>query len=185
MTYTTGIPASGQTLGSSRSQILNNFSSLKTTIDQDHVDMNNTGPGKHKQSTYPESAVGPTTAANEGALYSKVAATITELFWRGESAATEVQMTTGVPTIASSGSTFLPGGIILKWGVFSLANGQASFAQTFVTPFINNVWSIVITAASSNANNFVSWDNQTLAGFTPHRINTAGISFFTYVAIGN
>lgn len=185
MTYTTGIPASGQSLGSSRVPIVNNFFSLKTTIDQDHVDMNNTGPGKHKQSTYPESAAGPTTAVNEGAVYTKVAAGITALFWRGESNATEVQMTTGSPNSTSNGSTFLPGGIIIKWGSYSLINGQATAPQTFITTFPNNVWSIVITPASNNPNNFASYDTQTLAGFTAYRGNTTGVSFFTYIAIGN
>lgn len=52
MSYNPNIPATGQTLGGSRPGIQTNFSTLQTTIDQDHVDMNSAGPGKHKQVTF-------------------------------------------------------------------------------------------------------------------------------------
>lgn len=51
MSFTPGIPASGQSLGNSRTQVLNNFSSLRSTLDTDHVDVNEADAGQHIQVT--------------------------------------------------------------------------------------------------------------------------------------
>lgn len=90
MTFTPNIPAVGQSLGNSRPQVLNNFAVLRSTIAENHFDVNDADAGKHGTAIFPE--VGnpsfpnpPTTAANEGALYTKDSGGTTQLFWRQES----------------------------------------------------------------------------------------------------
>ena len=51
MTFTPNIPAVGQSLGSSRTQVLGNFSNYNTLVSVDHVSPNAAGQGQHKQIT--------------------------------------------------------------------------------------------------------------------------------------
>lgn len=51
--------------------------------------------GYHKQATLVEQASDPTVGANAGALYTKEASSVTELFMRGESSGTVKQLTRG------------------------------------------------------------------------------------------
>lgn len=182
MSYTTGIPASGQTLGASRPQILDNFTSLKTTIDQDHVDMNNSGPGKHNKSTYPEQAAAPTTAANEGAVYTKEAATTTELYWRKENNGAEIQMTRGTPTDGVKGYTFLPGGLLLQWGAVNAT--ISGVPETFAIAFTTQVRTITFGNPSAGGTfPIVGYATGSLSvtGFT---CTSSPASTVTYIAIG-
>ncbi len=70
MSFTGGIPTSGQSLGVTRDPIRNNFSAINTTIAVNHVAMNLADQGKHKFLQMPIQVSGPATAATgEGAIY--------------------------------------------------------------------------------------------------------------------
>ena len=58
----------------------------------------------------------PTTAAGEGAIYTKDTNSRPTLFYRQESDGTEIQMTGPDPVLTTAGLTFLPGGILMQWG---------------------------------------------------------------------
>lgn len=115
MTFTPNIPASGQSLGNSRLQVLNNFAILRSTIATDHVDVNASGNGKHKFVHLPvqtSPVPPPTTAALEGALYTKdVGSGVTQLFYRRESNGAEIQITngTGLNEVSVSGTAIFAG----------------------------------------------------------------------------
>ena len=51
MSFTANIPASGQSLGSSRLQVLNNFANYNTVVSVDHVAPNASGQGEHAKVT--------------------------------------------------------------------------------------------------------------------------------------
>lgn len=127
MTFTPGIPASGQSLGSSRTQVLNNFAVLRSTIATNHIDVNNLGAGKHNLAELVVQSQSPATAAAEVALYSRAIAGIAELFLQKENqlaAAADIQMSR-VDTGASgvdSGYSFLPGGVIIQWRIAAATN---------------------------------------------------------------
>lgn len=136
MSFTAGIPYVGQPLGSSQSQVLGNFTTLRSTIAANHVDVNATNPGYHtyvdliNQST--DQALTATTVVT---LYSKLAGTgISELYLQkagnGSAAGSVVQMSVGAPTVGSSqgasGQTFLPGGLLLIWGTCSFSSSGVS-----------------------------------------------------------
>ncbi len=151
MTYTTGIPRAGQSLGNSRPSVQGNFDYIDTSFAINHVAFNAAGVGKHKFLQMPEQGAAPATAANEGALYTKVAQSITNLFWRLESSGTEVQMTNIAPTNAQQGYTFLPGGLLMQWNVVTVGAAGTSTTTTLLTSFtlagVNvQPYSVVVTA---------------------------------------
>lgn len=82
MTFTSGIPQSGQSLGQTRDPIRNNFTNYFNTMSVDHVAPNSTGAGKHNQSTYTSQASDPATLNTEVDVYSKTVSGVVQLFQR-------------------------------------------------------------------------------------------------------
>lgn len=186
MTFQPSIPKSTDLISVSQGDILNNFTAIGTSFDVNHIDFNAGGAGKHKFVEMPNQVSDPAGAATEGTLYTKVA-TQTELFFRRD-AGTIVQMTNGSPTIVGpNGSTFLPGGITLKWGQFNMGAGVTSQAVVFTSAFTSGVSSIVLTQTSSNSGNEagVNQGSIALGGFTAFRSATPAnnLTYF-YFAIG-
>lgn len=94
MTYDPRPNASGDTLVASRDPIRTNFEILQSRFQDNHTDFGS-GTGKHKFMQMPEQASAPTTAVNEGALYTKQGSysASAELFYRRESNGSEIQLT--------------------------------------------------------------------------------------------
>lgn len=157
--YTNDIPNSGESLGSTRVRIHDNFAQIFTVFNENHVDFNTIpGEGKHKFLQMPEQASAPTVATNEGGVYTKVGTNPAEtnLFFRGENNGFEYQLTTvdqalnarfATITAATSGAagtwgwTFLPGNMILNYGIsnaganprtINFAKPYSSAADVFV-----------------------------------------------------
>lgn len=162
MGFTPNIPASGQSLGNSRTQVLNNFATLRTAAGSatvatgDHYDVNGANIGKHKWVHLPNVSVSPgvpTTSASEIALYSKITSTTLDLHFRRISDGIEVQLTGNVPygaalissTPAKTGTqvtTFLPGGLVFISGYVlnSAASQQVNYGYN-----ITNIVGIQLT----------------------------------------
>lgn len=129
-------------------------------------------------------AVNPTALAAAYLMYCKQdAAGNPELF--GISSANNIiQFTRGAPTIATTGSVFLPGGLFLKWGQFTFTG--TSTTQNFVTAFPTSALCVVATpfnATAGAANWRVSTWNAT--GFTLATSASVTNAAFTYFAIGS
>lgn len=132
MTYTTGIPQDGQSLGSSKPQVRDNFNVLATYLGTNHVALNALNGGMHKFLQMPEQASDPSSGVNIGDLYTKEAQTYTNLFWKQESGGADplrnqgavTQMTNILPVNATVGRSFLPGGLLIVWG--NLLSGQTT-----------------------------------------------------------
>lgn len=192
MTFNANIPASTDLISQSQSQIQTNFSQSNTAFGVDHTAFDVvSNQGKHKKSTYVEQGSDPATLANELDVYTKDLGGVTTLYLRKESNGTVVQMSGQDPTIASSGSTFLPGGIIIKWGIVSAASANPiSFASAFPT----NCWSVVAqpinSGAATVANDYVYIYNVTTSGFSATgvqrvaKVGNTGFNYY-YIAIGN
>jgi len=179
MAYDNNIPQPGDIISTSQAQILANFSTLDTSFAINHIAFSeSTNAGKHKFCTLIDQTAAPTTAANEIALYSKAVSGVSTLYFSPESAGTEIIMSGTPPTVAASGSTFLPGGVILKWGT-----GTAGTAVTFGTAFPNNCYSVVVTTqAAETAISWIYVTARATTGFNTKDLNTWG---FQYIAIGN
>lgn len=169
--------------------MLTNFQQLNTVFDVDHVPFNDStsaNRGKHDKSTYVELGADPATAANEMALYSKDNAGATTLYLRQESNGSVIQMSGANPTVAASGSTFLPGGLILKWGI--LNNPTDNDTITFAGgAFPGNVFSITLTPvrdATAERSMYVKNGSVALNQFQI-RTSSGAFNAVYYMAIGN
>lgn len=188
MSFTAGTPFNGETLGQSKLEVRNNFSSLRATISQgsgspgpgdkpNHIDVNSAGAGKHIFVQMPVQTAGTANlpTALEGGLITKTAAGASELFFVRDAVATYFQMTgpvfTGQGGLAKGGTTMLFGGIILKWGQ-TATNGTKLFATECGSAFPNNCF-IVLSEGSVTSITTTSFD---LSGATPP---------VTFIAIGN
>jgi hypothetical protein len=151
MTYTI-LPNSGQSLGVTRVPINTNFSLIQTVFDNNHVDFNVAGAGKHKFLQMPVQSVAPPTIANEGAFYSKTQTADSQAFWRFSNSGTELQITNNtISPFTNPGAIPLMSGFTLQWGNGSFANGQdVFFFQTF-TAVINIQITIQDNVTSANA----------------------------------
>lgn len=129
MAYNDNIPQPTDKLKDSQNDILQNFSSIKSAFDTNHVTFDLADEGKHKYVSFPEQVAGPATGVNERAIYAKQSSYtgLAELYTREESSGAEIEFTGALK--ATPGWTILPSGIILKWG-WGTANG----AYTLVLP---------------------------------------------------
>lgn len=135
MAYSNTTPASGSSLGSTRAQVVENFDTIQTAFELDHGAYDAGDQGKHNQVTMPESSSDPSTAASEGALYTKDTNSRSTLFYRQESDGTSIQMTGPDPSASASGYTFLPGGLLIQWGTVAAAGLSTNFPIAFGTVY--------------------------------------------------
>jgi len=139
MTYNKSRPID-QDIGTSRPLLVENFTAIDDYIKRDHVDFDGNDPtaGRHTKVTLLEQVADPDPAADQGAIYTKAEVGVTELFFQRENSGTKIQMTDtkGDPVIAETGQSFLPGGIIMKWGIedpVRTASTTITFAEAFPT----------------------------------------------------
>jgi hypothetical protein len=199
MTFTSDIPISGDTLGSTRDRIRTNFQQIALVEAVNHVPFNALGQGKHKFLQMPEQPgtigqVGvplpPTTLANEAGFYSKIGANPAEanLVFRGENNGFEYQLTRADQTNnatfgTSTGWTFLPGGLILQYGTMTTTGNTT--VVVFPVPLTVPLYSLTATIVQSSTEN-ISWgvDARTLIGFEFKRSGSAGNRPFSWMVIG-
>jgi len=196
MTFTPNIPASGQSLGNSRPEVLGNFTAIDTTIAVNHVAMNSSDAGKHKFIQIPSSNIPAATGATEWALYTNTIAGLLEIFLAPPNAGAAYQLTgnaPGFPANALNGTSWLPGGIYVQWGSRTVDSGgdqiQDNSAFLFPTPFPNNVFVALLGAEKSSTGAEGLWVKQgtlALTGFSIKTSANAGqLSPLFYIAIGN
>ena len=181
MTFTPNIPTTGQSLGNTRDAIRGNFTNYFNTISVNHVDPNLADQGKHKFLQMPDQAAAPNTAANEIGLYSKDVAGNSRLFLRQENNGAEIQLTGVSPLVATSGYTFLPGGLILQWGQATLGASQTlviNFPIAFTTVY-------QVIPAITQSDRMIAVTAQTNTNFTVRiELNAANGFLVRYIAIG-
>jgi hypothetical protein len=174
MTYTTDIPISGDTLGSTRDRIRGNFQEIAAVEAINHVAFNNSDKGKHKFLQMPEQVLAPTTLLNEGGLYTHVGTNPAEtnLFFRAEDSVGtggfRYQLTavdqTNIGTFANNtayatnhlgGWTFLPGGLLLQYGTKTNNPNGGDSTITFPKAFKSSVFSITISFSRAGGSNVI------------------------------
>lgn len=202
MTYTSDIPISGETLGSTRDRIRGNFQEIAAVEAINHVAFNAIGKGKHKYLQMPEvtaSGVGiPVTLANEGGVYVDVATNPAEanLFFRGENNGFQYQLTrvnqtknatfgtytNYPPSVANQngGWTFLPGGLILQYG--SMVSTGSNTTVTFPIAF-TTVNAVVTITRESNTGSAGGAFNITQTNFVMARGGSSNTKFY-WTAVG-
>lgn len=184
MTFTPNIPASGQTLGSSQPQILNNFAVLRSTIAVNHVDVNATNPGTHTHVDLIAQSANPNPATGFVSHYSKTVGGVTQWFFQRENSGSVIQMSNGTPVASTNGQTFLPGGLILQYG--SSTSNSVSYSVSFNITFPTNIFSLVVTPQLTGGSaDSLQWlvTTYSKSGFTIALSQV--IVGINYIAIGN
>lgn len=207
MPYDPNSPAAAQLLSTSQPIIQGNFAILQNIFDINHVDYNSgTNAGKHIYVELPIAAGNPIPPivfpAAEIVVYAATNAITTknELYVNKTNQATVVQIPTTASILSTSsnpgqnvtGWTYLPSGILLKWGQGS-ANGNTAFTfpVSATIPIFTNVMSMQLCTAYSNAadgDGFARLSTYTNLGFTAFgsartTVTTKAVTF-QYLAIG-
>lgn len=205
MPYDPNSPAANQLLSASQPIIQGNFTILQNSFDVNHVDFNaGTDNGKHKYVELPVQASAPPIvfAAGEIATYSFLNAitNVNELYVNKTNQATVVQIpitasilsTNSNPGAGVSGWTYLPSGVLLKWGQGS-ANGNTAFTFPVAAtiPVFTNVMSMQLCTAYNNASDgdgfarLSTFNNLGFTAFGSARTTvTTKAVLFQYLAIG-
>lgn len=151
MVYNPSTPQATDLPYDSQAEILENFTQLNTIFDVDHVTFNAVeNNGKHNQTTFIDSAADPGPGADEIALYSKDLGGVSTLYMQKESGGTVIQMSSEDPVLGIPGQTFIPGGVILKWGTNAIISGAGGTTINFASAFPNNCWIVLLTALDPN-----------------------------------
>ncbi len=174
-------PVAANPPSTSPNDFVRNFTSIDGLLSVDHVSFNAANGGCHNQSTYLAQSSNPTTSSGQITHFAKTTAGKTEEYVIRDGSATPIQMTTGNVTVAASGTTFLPGGILLQWGPCN-ANGTG-VSNSFATAFPNHCYSVVVVGTNfSQPTNVIKVTSVSVSAFTAK--STLGESGY-YIAIGN
>jgi len=134
--YNTNIPAAANLLSDDQPDMQTNTNSINSLLGGDAtVDMigfGNANGGWHRQLTYVVQGSAPGSSSGQARTYSKTSSGSSEIFLQRDNVATEIQLTRGTPSAATSGYTFLPGGILLQW-VQRTATGAFNWPIAFTT----------------------------------------------------
>jgi hypothetical protein len=198
------VPLATQTLGVTQPLIRGNFSTINTAFSIDHVSYLDANQGKHNQVTFPVHvgsvpAVGAPIASEIYLFNQNAAPTNVSDIWLKRGSGTAYPITGSQQ--ADNGWTYLPSGILLKWGQSGdLAGNDWTLVDFPVGPGIpvfNNIFSVQASAQvidpqpSTNQTTASVILNSVFAttGFYIFNRRTDGgfgyLSRCTYFAIGN
>lgn len=195
ITYNLGIPGATNNPSVDQPNMLTNNDNIATYVAVDHVGFNTNGSGQHEQVTFNANNV-PAPPVSPPVLFTNTVATLPQLFfYSGDAAHSSTQYSiTGSGGTGSGGSTFLLGGIIVKWGVVAATdNTSISFATASGAAFPNNCLGVSLTlytasASSANAMILSVSPTPTVTAFTPRirtSAGTTGAATIFYIAFGN
>ncbi len=185
----TNIPATGNKPSSDQPIMQQNTANIATFCAVDHVGFGSTSPphsGYHNIIHLNPQAVDPGNTATFGQVYAKTISGDQQLFYESGSG-TVSQLTGNASSLADSGYTTLPNGLILQWG--QKANpgttGSVSFPISF--PSTNPPFIIQLTLQRTSGNQSVTVDNGTVptAGGFHFLASSAGSNILYWFAIGN
>jgi hypothetical protein len=202
--YTRDVPFPDHNPSTDQPDMLINTNSTDSIIAVDHFSFEDNSGGTHKQvqliNTLPANGVIPTGLQGNGweTLYASVpTGGVGELFFVRGASATGIRLTgPGTPSATNNGYTFLAGGILLQWGIFTGAatSGTIDFSILPNIVFPNQVFMAVLTPKynSGVATPIISTtyiiDNATFTnsgfGWTKAPLVTANYTGFYWIAIG-
>jgi hypothetical protein len=174
----TTIPAAGNFPGDDQPLMQTNFANISSYLQVDHTNPSATNAGQHKEVTFASNNV-PTPPVSPPVLFTNTVSpsTIPQLFWySGSSTASSAQYVNSV-----SGSTFLLGGMIIKWGIGGAIGSTVNFASAFP----NAAYSMTVTGSSSLYTGGFTVTALGTGGFTVVRTDGhSGATGYYYIAIG-
>lgn len=193
-TYNANIPTGTVNLDEDYINLRNNFQQLNTSFGKDHYEFDNaTSSNGYHKAVHLVQQVAPAAVAGAGSLY---CTTVNDginndqtLYYK-TGANRIIQLTRNfVPVAASSGYTFLPGGLIIQWATIA-AVGTTLTSRTFTSmsliPFPNSCFSMQATMydAAATGTNVLILSSVTATGFKYYNTSSSAKTFFI-LAIGN
>jgi hypothetical protein len=185
--YSSAIPDPVNDPGDDVSTMQSNAGAISQIVAIDHVGFNVSGSGQHNQVTFNANNV-PVPPVSPPILFTNTAAGLPQLFFYSGNAAHSSDQY----VISGNGSVLVMGGIILKWGSYTMANGVATTPVVFASPFPNSnppfgVYFGSNVSGSPNNLPIVQVGTLTNAGFTAARVSgsSGGTYTYYYLAIGN
>lgn len=205
LTYNPDIPNPPNVPSVDVPKMQTNTNSIQSFLERDHVPFSNSFAGAHLQANLKNTATGgtptlPSLIAGAGyeTLYSttnsdQIGGNSGELYFTRAASSVQIQLTgPGNPTanavlnpawnLASAGSTFLPGGILLQWGLTNTVT--TPLVITFPIAF-RNLLCITLGPIASSAGRFFTLTGQSATGFTVSNSTGAGSTGCYWMAIGN
>lgn len=172
-TYSRDIPATNNNPSEDQPDMAINTNSIDDLLSQDHFNFNVANGGIHKQVRMPQRGGNPGTIpagliAQEGTIYTKQVtsegvSTETGLFYTPDTSTNEYQLTRPITAkfasfgtnagTDTSGWTFLPGGLILQYGLKSTVSASGTATTiTFPVAFTSTPFSITIGSVTGEGN---------------------------------
>lgn len=171
MAYNNNIPQPTQTLSRSQGDLLGNFQEIDNWVQTDHVGLNGTvDQGKHKTARFVDQTALPGFGPTDTAFFNAqpnnlggLAINKQEMHIHAENNSgfysipfTASILSENTPANNAEGWTYLPSGIIMKWGVFNMA-AAGSDTHNYPTgndiPVFSNVYSLQVTFQTPAATN--------------------------------
>lgn len=146
MAYNPSIPQPTDLPSNSQPQLLNNFQSISTLINVNHVNFDLPDQGKHMFVTMPYQTSVPATLSTEVALFAQTSVNTgnIELYMRKQTNGSVLSFTEKEAVTSSSGWTYLPSGILMKWGTFNATGAVTINANTF-GPAYTTLYTVQLT----------------------------------------
>lgn len=188
-TYSPSIPAANNDPADDQPLMQQNFASTSGLINVDHVGFNTAGGGRHNQVTFDSNNVPAIFPVTPPVLFTDIVANVSQLFFYSGDAAHSVNQYVNTVAPPIKGSTYLLGGIILKWGnKLNASSGPILFASDFPNACLLVIAVSNDTGTDATANTYVYASGWTKSGFnlvTTFRTKSgAHNSDFSYIAIG-
>lgn len=193
MSFNPNVPTGLVNLDVDYANVQNNFSSSNTSFGVNHVPfsvaLNN---GKHKFVEMPNGILPVGLAAGESTLYSKSVSGASQLFFTRDNSGIEIQLTGPTTPVANTnGYTFLPGGILMQWGIVNspTSTGTVTFATAniaFPTSCFNVQCTLIAKSGGTSTSNTVAPITGTVTntGFGYSYTATSSYVAFYWVALG-
>lgn len=157
-----------------------NTNSINSLISIDHIGFNAPNGGNHKQVHLFEQVGVPATLALFDTIYAQSVAGQGELFLTRGVTGVGIQLTGPYNAIQNQGTSFLPGGIILKWGIeanrFTNATAHSAGVINLVPPFPNAMFNIQATLIATTN---VTVEPRAVISIGPINNNSFGYVFNT------
>lgn len=159
MAYLNNIPGAAQRISDTQPLIQGNFAAIQTFLDVNHVTFGAADEGKHKWITQPQQVAAPANfSANEMGLFvlNNAMTAQSEMYLR-RAPSTDLPFT--AKKVNTTGWSYLPSGILIKWGV-KLANPEVVSTVTFPvaadTPVFTQLLSVQLTPTLDAGLYFIS-----------------------------
>lgn len=210
--YKRNIPASANNPSNDQSPLRTNTNSVDSLIAEDHYSFGVANGGLHKQMRIIDLLATPgSRATGMGTLWTENTTTTgaikeSELFYVPDNTSDRYQLTrtisgkkslfstntiyqaaAGTKPSTTGGWSFLPGGMLIQYGISTNANLSTNNAVEFPVPFMTFVGSIVLTPVRNNSNDKVvaiTTGSISNAGFTFILSGSSQPTSITWMAIG-